>query len=47
MERQPTVRGDRTVVDWGRNLRKNRRFDPEAEEHRAGAQVLDSLYGRA
>ena len=27
-------------------LRRNRRFDPEAQEHIAVAEALDSLYGR-
>ncbi len=37
----------RAAVEWAHKLRRNRRFDPEAQEHIAVAEVLDSLYGRA
>jgi hypothetical protein len=47
MEKQPAVWRERAIVDRGRNLRESRRVDPEAEDRRAVAEVLDSLYGRA
>ncbi len=37
----------RAVVEWAHKLRRNPRFDPEAQEHIAVAEVLDGLYGRA
>jgi predicted dehydrogenase len=36
----------RSAVEWARRLQKSRRFDPEAEEHVAVAEVLDRIYGR-
>jgi predicted dehydrogenase len=36
----------RAAVEWARRLQKSRQFDPEAEEHMAVAEVLDSIYGR-
>jgi predicted dehydrogenase len=37
----------RAAVEWAHKLRRNRRFDPEAEEHIVVAEVLDRIYGRA
>jgi len=36
----------RAAVEWVHKLRRNRQFDPEAEEHSAVAEVLDRIYGR-
>ena len=37
----------RAAVEWAHKLRRSPRFDPEAEEHIAVAEVLDRIYGRA
>jgi predicted dehydrogenase len=36
----------RAAVEWAHKLRRSRRFDREAEEHIAVAEVLDGIYGR-
>jgi predicted dehydrogenase len=36
----------RAAVEWARKLQRSRRFDPDAQEHIAVAQVLDAIYGR-
>ena len=36
----------RAAVEWAHKLRRSRRFDPEAQEHIAVAEVLDRIYGR-
>jgi predicted dehydrogenase len=36
----------RAAVEWAHKLRRNPRFDPEAMEHLAVAEVLDGIYGR-
>jgi predicted dehydrogenase len=37
----------RAAVEWAHKLRRHPRFDPEAQEHLAVAEVLDGIYGRA
>lgn len=37
----------RAAVEWARKLHRSAKFDPEAEEHIAVAEVLDRIYGRA
>ena len=37
----------RAAVEWAHKLRRNPRFDPEAQEHIAVAEVLDGIYGRS
>jgi predicted dehydrogenase len=36
----------RAAVEWARKLQSNRRFNADAEEHIAVAEILDRLYGR-
>ena len=36
----------RAALEWARKVQRSRRFDPEAEEYTAVAEVLDSIYGR-
>jgi len=36
----------RAAVEWAHQLRRSPRFDPQAEEHIAVAEVLDRIYGR-
>jgi predicted dehydrogenase len=37
----------RAAVEWAHKLRRNPRFDPQAQEHIAVAEVLDCIYGQA
>ncbi len=36
----------RAAVEWARRLQSSQRFNNDAEEHIAVAQILDRLYGR-
>jgi len=42
----PDAWSGRAAVEWARKLQRSRRFDPDAQEHIAVAQVLDAIYGR-
>jgi predicted dehydrogenase len=39
--------GPRALVQWARQLRNGRRFDPEVEQLVQVARVIDGIYGRA